>query len=91
MIAIDTSALMAIVLGEATADACIRVLETEAELVISAGTVAEALIVAARRNVGDEMTRLIDGLGLDIVSVTPASARRDVKEGEALLQGLETG
>ena len=76
MIAIDTSALMAIVLGEATADACIRVLETEAELVISAGTVAEALIVAARRNVGDEMTRLIDGLGLDIVSVTPASARR---------------
>ena len=52
MIAIDTSALMAIVLGEATADACIRVLETEAELVISAGTVAEALIVAARRSAG---------------------------------------
>ena len=76
MITIDTSALMAIVLGEAAADACMRVLETEAELVISAGTVAEALIVAARRNVADEMTRLIDGLGLDIVSVTPASARR---------------
>ena len=76
MIAIDTSALTAIVLGEAAADACIRALETEAELVISAGTVVEALIVAARRNVGDEMSRLIDGLGLDIVSVTPASARR---------------
>ena len=76
MIAIDTSALMAIVLGEAAADPCMRALETEAELVISAGTVAEALIVAARRNVGDEMSRLIDGLGLDIVSVTPASARR---------------
>ena len=76
MIAVDTSALMAIALGEAEADACIRVLETEAEVVISAGTVAEALIVAARRNVGDEMTRMIDGLGLEIVSVTPSSARR---------------
>ena len=76
MIAIDTSALMAIVLGEASADACMRVLETEPELVISAGMVAEAPILAARRNVADEMTRLIDGLGLDIVSVTAASARR---------------
>lgn len=44
---------------------------------ISAGTVAEALIVAARRNVGEEeMTRLIEGVGFEIVSVTPASARR---------------
>lgn len=72
----DTSALMAIALGEKEADACIMVLETETEVVISAGTVAEALIVAARRNVGEEMTRMIEGLGFEIVSVTPASARR---------------
>jgi ribonuclease VapC len=76
MIAVDTAALMAIALGETGSDACIRVLETETEVAISAGTVAEALIVAARRNVGEEMTRLIDGLGFEIVSVTPASARR---------------
>jgi len=76
MIAVDTSALMAIALGETGADACIRVLATETEIIISAGTVAEALIVADRRNVGEEMTRLIDGLGFEIVSVTPASARR---------------
>jgi ribonuclease VapC len=76
MIAIDTSALMAIVLDEAGADACMRTLESEAEVLISAGTVAEALIVAARRNVAEEMTKLIDGLGFDIISVTPASARR---------------
>lgn len=76
MIAVDTSALMAITLDEAEAEVCIKVLETETEVVISAGTVAEALIVAARRNVGEEMTRLIDGLGFDIISVTPASARR---------------
>ena len=76
MIAVDTSALMAIALAETAADACIRVLETETEIIISAGTVAEALIVADRRNVREEMTRLIDGLGFEIVSVTPASARR---------------
>ena len=67
---------MAIALGEKESDACIRVLETETEVVISAGTVAEALIVAARRNIGEEVTRLIDGLGFEIVSVSPASARR---------------
>jgi ribonuclease VapC len=76
MIAVDTSALMAIVLGEPTADACIAILESEAEVLISAGTVAEALIVAARRSVCEEMAGLIEGLGLNVVTVTPASARR---------------
>lgn len=76
MIAVDTSALMAIVLDEPEADACIAALEGEDQLLISAGTVAEALIVSARRNVGEEVARLIDGLGFEIVSVTPASAQR---------------
>jgi ribonuclease VapC len=76
MIAVDTSALMAIALGEKEADACIKILETETEVMISAGTVAEALIVAARRNIGEEVSRMIDGLGFQIGSVTPASARR---------------
>ncbi len=76
MIAVDTSALMAIVLGDDPSDACIAILERETEVVISAGTLAEALIVAGRRNVADEMTSLIDGLGLDVLSVTPAAARR---------------
>lgn len=76
MIAVDTSALMAILLNEPEANDCIAALETEDELLISTGTVAEALIVAARRNVGKEMARLIDGLGFEFVSVTPVSARR---------------
>ena len=76
MIAVDTSALMAIVLDEAEADACIAALEKEDNVVISAGTIAEALIVAARRNVGEEIASLIDGLGFNAVVVTPASARR---------------
>jgi ribonuclease VapC len=76
MIAVDTSALMAIVLGEADADACMAMLETEPVVLISAGTVAEAMIVAARRKVAEEMAKLIDGLGFDVVTVTAASARR---------------
>ncbi len=76
MIAVDTSALMAIVLNEAEADACAAALEAEDDLLISAGTVAEVLVVAARRNVGEEMERLIDGLGFETVSLTSASARR---------------
>jgi len=76
MIAVDTSALMAIVLDQTEADACIAALEAEDEILISAGTIAEVLIVAARRNVGEEMASLIDGLGFNAVAVTPASARR---------------
>lgn len=76
MIAVDTSALMAIVLDEPQADACIAALETQDEILISAGTVAEALIVSARRGVGEEMASLIDGLGFTVATVTPASARR---------------
>jgi ribonuclease VapC len=70
MIAVDTSALLAIVFGEAKADACIKVLTNEPDVLVSAGTAAEALIVAGRRNVGEEMTRLLEGLGLEIVTVT---------------------
>jgi ribonuclease VapC len=76
MIALDTSALMAVVLDDVDAESCMRVLATETEIVISAATIAEALIVAARRNVGQEMTDLIDGSGFEVITVTPAMARR---------------
>ena len=76
MIAVDTSALMAIALKEPEADACKAALAAEDEILISAGTVAEALIVSARRNVDTEVGRIIDQLGFEIVTVTPASARR---------------
>ena len=88
MIAVDTSALMAIVLDDTEAGACIAALEAEDELLISAGTVAEALIVAARRNVGEEVARLIDGLGFEVVTVTPASARRIAQAYERWRRGV---
>lgn len=76
MIAVDTSALIAIVLDEPAADDCIAVLETEDDLLISAGTIAELLIVAARRGVAEEVQSLLDGLGFEIVPVTEGAARR---------------
>lgn len=74
MIVVDTSALMAILLDEPEAEACIDVLESEHHVVISAGTLAEALIVADRRNLGVRMKRLIEGLGVEIVPVTEDAA-----------------
>lgn len=76
---VDTSALVAIVLNEPEALAVMAALEVEDRLLISAGTVAETLIVGGRHGVGEEVAELIDGSGFEIVSVTPASARRIAK------------
>lgn len=74
MIVVDTSALMAIVLQEADATACMAALEGADEIVISAATLAETLVVAGRRQVLDEVYRLIQGLQLTVVSVTRETA-----------------
>lgn len=76
MIVVDTSALLAIVLKEPTAPNCAGAIEGERSVLISAGTLAEAYIVAARRHVTIELARLVDGLGLEVVTVTAASAQR---------------
>lgn len=75
MIVVDTSALMAILLNESAGDLCMDVLSTADTLSISAGTVAEALVVADRRGCGQEMRRLLDGLGFDVSPVTLTTAR----------------
>jgi ribonuclease VapC len=76
MIAVDTSALMAIVLGESEADSCIAALEAEDAILMSAGTVAEALIVSAQKNVREEVAGLIEDLRIEIVPVTRGAAQR---------------
>jgi len=76
MIAVDTSALMAIVLGERLSDSCIAALEAEDSILISAGTVAEALVVAVRKNVRQEVAGLIEGLDMQVVPVTLSAAQR---------------
>jgi ribonuclease VapC len=74
VIAIDTSALMAIVGDESEAARCRSAIDREHDIVISAGTVAEALIVAGGRNVAATMRRLLDGINYQVVPVTAASA-----------------
>jgi ribonuclease VapC len=76
MIAVDTSALMAIVRVEQQAAACAAALNEDDEIVISAGTLAEALIVAGRQGFAQEMTKVIDGLEATVVPVTEAVAQR---------------
>jgi ribonuclease VapC len=73
---VDTSALVAIVLREEAAPLCIAVLQSETEILMSAGTLAETLVVSARRRVADEMARLFDVVSIQFETVTPASAKR---------------
>lgn len=76
MIAIDTSALVAIVLGETTGTRCLEALSGDPRLIMSAGTLAEALLVARRRGKGERMDGLVAGLAVEIENVTPEFARR---------------
>lgn len=76
MIAVDTSALVAVVLKEAEAELCVAALQREDMVLISAATLAELLIVSARRRIAADMLRLIDGISPRIVSVTPVVARQ---------------
>ena len=76
MIAVDSSALMAILLDEPDSADCADALASNHPVLISAATVAEALIVAHGRGARPQMEALIDGLGLEIVPLDAAAARR---------------
>lgn len=76
MIVVDTSALMAILLDEDAADACSECLSESDQIALSAGTYAEALLVAQWRGVRRELTELLKGLGCEIVPLTEAEAVR---------------
>ncbi len=67
---------MAIVLNERQAGPCMTAIERERDLAISAGTLAEALIVATRRGIGPAMQQLIADLVLETIPVTAAVAQR---------------
>lgn len=55
---------------------CAEALAAADRVLISAGTMAEALIVATHRELGPQMQRLIDDLNLEVVPVTAATAFR---------------
>ena len=74
MIVLDTSALMALLLDEPEADQIADRLKSEEEFTISAGTLAEALIVAGRRWISTEMSQLIEGIAVEIENLSAAGA-----------------
>lgn len=67
---------MAIVLREPPASSCAAALSDADRVAISAATVAEAMIVADRKRLGEPMRRLLASLGLEIADVTSAAADR---------------
>ena len=67
---------MAVLLGEPAGMACAAVLGSEIRLQISAGTLAEALIVAGNRGIGQEMAALVAEGGVEVVPVIAATAAR---------------
>lgn len=73
---LNTSALMAVLLGEPEGEACAAVLGSDARLLISGGTLAEALIVAQNRGIGAEMAALVSQGGVEEVPVTGDMASR---------------
>lgn len=79
MIVLDTSALMALLLEEPEGDQIADVLSGDEAFVISAGTLSEALIVAKRRGVADELAELLDAIGaeVDVLDAARAVAAAD--------------
>jgi ribonuclease VapC len=75
VIVIDTSAFMAVLLDEPEATRCIDIMTAEPHLAISAGTLAEVLIVAGRRGARAALDRLLARLKPDVIPVTLADAR----------------
>lgn len=75
MIVVDTSALIAIILNEDDAVLCRDILRDSDDNLISAGTLAEAMIVASGRGIHDEMAELVSGNDLQVVDVTATTSR----------------
>ena len=74
MIVLDTSALMALLLAEPEADQIAEILKSNEDFKISAGTLAEAMIVAGRRGLSEAMSRLLKGIAVEIETVSAAGA-----------------
>ena len=76
MIAVDTSALIAIVIGEAQAQNCANCLASETDFVISAATLAETLVVSGRRNKSEQIRNIVEEFQFNVILVTAEVASR---------------
>ena len=76
MIVLDTSAIMAILLQEPSGRPCIDALTRDPHILISAGTLTEAYVVAKGRKQTVRFEALRKALSLDVVPVDAERARR---------------
>ena len=76
MIVLDTSAIMAILLRERGGGPCIDALTSDAHILISAGTLTEAYIVAQGRKQTIRLEALRQALSLDVIPVDAERAKR---------------
>lgn len=77
MIAVDTSALIAILLNEPSAEACSTVLKNpETSFLLSAGTLLEVQIVAARKSCRPGLEELLATVRFQVIDVTAARAEQ---------------
>jgi ribonuclease VapC len=74
VIVVDTSAIFAVLNGEAMATACSYAIENNEPLLVSAGTLAEARVVAARRGWSAKLEEFVARIDFEIVPVTTATA-----------------
>ena len=75
MIAVDSSALIEVGAGQRQAYACQEALLSD-ELVISAATLTEVFIVAARMDITAELERLLGLLDIEVEEIDAAFAMR---------------
>ena len=75
MIALDGSSLFAILLDETEAERCAAALNAADALIISAASYTECLIVAARKDIFQEMSDFLAELGPEIIPLTATRAR----------------
>jgi ribonuclease VapC len=76
VIVIDTSALAAIIFSEPAAANCEAAIISDSDRRISAGTAAEAMIVADSRGGGSDLRALLTRLNVEIVPVTSINIER---------------
>ena len=76
MIAVDTSAIMAILLQEPSLDDCASILSASSRTLISAGTLAEVHITATMRGLDTELNTLLERMKFEIVPVTADVSKR---------------
>lgn len=76
MIGVDTSALIAILLGEEKGAACREALARDTEPLVSAVTLVELRMVARRREVLDDLDRLLTNVPVAVIAVDEAAALR---------------